>query len=149
MKKKILALSLVSIMSVAALAGCGGSSKEASSAPAASASDSADKAEAEAGLTLAKDGVLTMATNAYFPPYEYYDGDTIVGIDADIAEAVADKLGLELKIEDMEFDSIIPAVNSGKVDFGAAGMTVTEERLESVDFTESYCTGVQSVIVKK
>ena len=59
------------------------------------------------------DGVLTMATNAYFPPYEYYEGDEIVGIDADIAKAVADKLGLELKIEDMEFDSIITAVQTG------------------------------------
>ena len=94
-------------------------------------------------------GKLTMGTNAYFPPYEYYEGETIVGIDAEFAKAICDKLGYELVIEDMEFDSIIPAVNSGKVDFGAAGMTVTEERLESVDFTESYCTGVQSVIVKK
>ena len=94
-------------------------------------------------------GTLTMATNAYFPPYEYYEGEAIVGIDAEFAKAICDKLGYELKIEDMEFDSIIPAVTSGKVDFGAAGMTVTDERKVSVDFTDSYCTGVQSVIVKK
>lgn len=94
-------------------------------------------------------GTLTMATNAYFPPYEYYDGENIVGIDAEFAKAICDKLGYELKIEDMEFDAIIPAVNSGKANFGAAGMTVTDERKQSVDFTDSYATGIQSVIVKK
>ena len=71
-----------------------------------------------------------MATNAEFEPYEYHEGDDIVGIDADIAQAICDKLGYELKIEDMEFDSILPAVQSGKADFGAAGMTVTEDRKE-------------------
>lgn len=94
-------------------------------------------------------GTLTMATNAYFPPYEYYEGDEIVGIDAEFAKAICDYLGYELKIEDMEFASIIPAINSGKADFGAAGMTVTEERLVNVDFTDSYCTGIQSVLVLK
>ena len=79
-----------------------------------------------------------MATNAYFPPYEYYEGEKIVGIDAEIAGAVAEKLGLELKIEDMEFDSIITAVQTGKADIGFAGMTVTEERLKNIDFSESY-----------
>ena len=93
------------------------------------------------------DGVLTMATNAYFPPYEYYEGEEIVGIDADIAKAVADKLGLELKIEDMEFDSIITAVQTGKADMGLAGMTVTDERKESVNFSDTYATGIQVVIV--
>ena len=94
-------------------------------------------------------GTLTMATNAYFPPYEYYEGDAIVGIDAEFAKAICDYLGYELKIEDMEFDSIIPAISSGKADFGAAGMTVTEDRLQNVDFTDSYCTGIQSVLVLK
>ena len=94
-------------------------------------------------------GQLVMATNAYFEPYEYYEGDTIVGIDAEFAKAICDKLGYELKIEDMEFDSIIAAVQSGKADFGAAGMTVTEDRLVNVDFTDSYCTGIQSVLVLK
>ena len=92
-------------------------------------------------------GVLTMATNAQFPPYEYYEGDAIVGIDAEIAGAIADKLGLELVIEDMEFDSIIEAVKSGKADIGMAGMTVTPERQETVDFTATYATGKQVVIV--
>ena len=94
-------------------------------------------------------GTLTMATNAYFPPYEYYEGDEIVGIDAEFAKAICDYLGYELVIEDMAFDSIIPAITSGKADFGAAGMTVTEERLVNVDFTDSYCTGIQSVLVLK
>ena len=92
---------------------------------------------------------LTMATNAEFPPYEFHDGDSIVGIDAEIAQAIADKLGMELKIEDVSFDSIIPGVQAGKYDMGMAGMTVTDERLESVNFSTSYAKGVQSVIVKE
>ena len=125
MKKKILSIALVTVLAVTMLCGCG---------------------KKEAGMTV-NEGVLTMATNAYFPPYEYYEGDTIVGIDADIAKAVADKLGLELKIEDMEFDSIITAVQTGKVDMGLAGMTVTDERKKSVNFSDTYATGIQVVIV--
>lgn len=94
-----------------------------------------------------EEGKLIMATNAYFQPYEYYDGDKIVGIDAEIAAAIAEKLGLELVIEDMAFDSIITAVSEGSVDFGLAGMTITEDRLKDVDFSISYATGVQSIIV--
>lgn len=90
---------------------------------------------------------LVMATNAEFPPYEYYEGDRIIGIDAEFAEAIAEKLGMELKIEDMAFDSIIPAVQGGKADFGAAGMTVNEERETQVDFSDSYYTGRQVIIV--
>ena len=92
---------------------------------------------------------LVMATNAEFPPYEYHEGDAIVGIDAEIAQAIADKLGMELKIEDVAFDSIIPGVQSKKYDMGMAGMTVNEERLKSVDFSTSYAKGVQVVIVKE
>lgn len=100
------------------------------------------------------DNTLVMATNAEFPPYEYHENDAdgndqIVGIDAEIAQAIADKLGMELTIEDMEFDSIIASVQSGKADFGMAGMTVTDERKESVNFTTSYAKGVQVVIVPK
>ncbi len=94
-------------------------------------------------------GTLVMATNAYFPPYEYYEGDKVTGIDADIAQAICDKLGYELQIDDMNFDSIIAAVQAGKADFGAAGMTVTEERLKNIDFTDSYATAKQVIIVKK
>ena len=92
---------------------------------------------------------LIMATNASFPPYEYYDETgAIVGIDAEIAAAIAAYLGYDFQIDDMEFDSIITAVDSGKADFGLAGMTVTEDRLEQVDSSDSYATGVQVVIVR-
>ena len=93
-------------------------------------------------------GKLTMATNAQFEPYEYYDGDNVVGIDADIAKAICDKLGYDLEIEDMEFDAIIAAVSSGKADFGAAGMTVTEDRLKNIDFTDTYATASQVIVVR-
>ena len=93
-------------------------------------------------------GTLTMATNAQFEPYEYYDGDQIVGIDADIAKAICDKLGYELKIEDMEFDAIIAAVSSGKADFGAAGITVTEDRKKNIDFTDTYTKACQVIVVR-
>lgn len=126
MKKRILSIALIAVMAATLVCACG--KKE------------------SAGMTV-NDGVLTMATNAYFPPYEYYEGEEIVGIDAEIAEAVAEKLGLELKIEDMEFDSIITAVQTGKADMGLAGMTVTDERKESVNFSDTYATGIQVVIV--
>lgn len=94
-------------------------------------------------------GELVMATNAEFEPYEYHEGDAIIGIDVDIARAICDKIGYELKIEDMEFDSILPSVAAGKADFGAAGMTVTDERKENADFTDTYANATQVVIVKK
>lgn len=123
---KVVSLTLIAAMGFA-FAGCGSKST---------------------GMTV-EEGVLTMATNAYFPPYEYYDGETIVGIDAEIAAAVADRLGLTLVIEDVAFDSIIGGVQSGKYDIGCAGMTVTEERLQSVNFTTPYATGIQSIIVRE
>jgi len=91
--------------------------------------------------------VLTMATNPNFPPYEFYVNDKIVGIDAEIAAAMCDKMGCRLEIAPTEFGSIIGGVQTGKYDFGMAGMTVTDKRKESVDFTISYATGIQSVIV--
>ena len=94
-------------------------------------------------------GTLVMATNAAFDPYEYIENGEIVGIDAEFAKALCDKLGYDLHIEDMEFDSIIAAVNSGKADFGMAGMTVTPERQEQIDFTDTYCTAAQYIIVLK
>ena len=94
-------------------------------------------------------GTLTMATNAEFEPWEYKEGDNIVGIDADMAKAICDKMGYELKIDDMAFESILAAVSSGKAEFGAAGMTVTDERKESVDFTDTYANASQVVIVRK
>ncbi len=93
-------------------------------------------------------GTLVMATNAQFPPYELIENGEIVGFDADMMQAVCDKLGYELKIEDMEFDAIIAAVNSGKADLGVAGMSVTEDRLKNVDFSDSYTTATQVIIVR-
>ena len=124
--KKIIALTLALVLALGLLAGC---------------SASGDKQ-----LTV-EEGKLIMATNAAFPPYEYIEGNEIVGIDAEIAKAIADKLGLELVIQDMEFDSIIESVKGGKADIGLAGLTVTDERKEAVNFSDSYATGVQVVIV--
>lgn len=106
-----------------------------------------DAVRYESPANIEYNGTLVMATNAEFPPYEYYEGDEVLGIDADFAKAIADKLGKKLEIEDMAFDSIIMSVQSGKADIGCAGMTVTEERLESINFTDSYYTGRQVIIV--
>lgn len=93
---------------------------------------------------------LVMGTNAAFPPYEYTDDDgTIIGIDAEIAAAVAEKMGYKLEIKDMEFDSLLTAVQNGSIDFALAGMTVSDERKEKVNFSETYATGVQVIIVKE
>ena len=96
-----------------------------------------------------EDNKLIMATNAAFPPYEYYEGETIVGIDAEVGALIAEKLGMELEIVDMDFNGILGAIQSGVADIGLAGMTVTEKRLESVNFSISYAKGVQVVIVKE
>ncbi|MCQ4936656.1 transporter substrate-binding domain-containing protein [Anaerotignum propionicum] len=133
--KGFLATTMVFAMT-AALVGCGGSK---------GAEQPAGDKDAE---NAAKE-TLIMATNAEFPPYEYHEGQSIVGIDAEIGAAIAEKLGYNFQIDDMAFDSIIPAVTSGKASFGMAGMTVTPDRLESVDFSDSYATGIQVVIVKE
>lgn len=148
--KKLIALLLAGVMCVS-MAACG-AKEEPAAAPAeteASAEEAEAPAEDAAEVTTVTDGVLTMGTNATFPPYEYYDGDDVVGIDAEIAAKLAEKLGMNLEIVDMDFSSIITAVQTGKIDVGVAGMTVTEERLQNVDFTTSYATGVQVVIVKE
>ena len=124
--KKIIAIALALVMCMGLMAACGA---------------------AGTGATESAKPKLVMATNAQFPPYEFYENDAIIGIDAEIAGAIADKLGMELEISDMEFDSIIEAVKGGKADIGMAGLTVTDERKEEVDFTVSYATGVQVVIV--
>jgi len=102
-----------------------------------------------ASLTTVESGVLIMATNAEFPPYEFWEGDVIVGIDAEIAGAIAEKLGLTLRIDDMDFTAIIGAVVAGRADMAMAGLTITDERKESVDFSTSYATGVQVIIVQE
>lgn len=119
---KIITLALAGALSAGMLVGCGGAKDE---------------------------NVLTMATNATFPPYEFYENEKIVGIDAEIAEKIAEKIGMTLEIVDTEFGSIVAGVQSGKFDMGMAGMTVTEERKASVNFTTSYATGIQSIVVKE
>lgn len=148
---KILALVLACVLCFGMLAACGAKEENKDNAADTTAADTtaADTtvADAEGDATDTEAKVLKMGTNAAFPPYEYKEGEDFVGIDVEIAGAIAKELGMTLEIVDMEFDSIITAVNQGEVDFGMAGMTVTEERLEEVDFTYSYATGVQSVIV--
>ena len=156
MKKKVLALTMAALMA-ASLTACGGGAKETTAADTTANADAADttaaekteETSAEAAGTEAAGGVLVMATNAEFPPYEFHDGGDIVGIDAEIAKAIADELGMELEIEDIAFDSIIPEITSGKADMGLAGMTVTEDRKQSVDFTDTYAKASQKIIVKE
>ena len=158
MKKKVLAITMAALMA-ASLTACGGGAKETTAAATTAeekaedttAAESKDETSAEAAETEASKeaagGKLVMATNAEFPPYEYHDGDAIVGIDAEIAKAIADELGMELEIEDIAFDSIIPEIVSGKADMGLAGMTVTEDRMQSVDFSDTYAKASQKIIV--
>lgn len=145
MKKLSMILALVLALALV-MTGCG-TKKDDTAADAPAVSE--DAAATENTEDTAEGGTLVMATNAEFPPYEYHEGDEIVGIDVDIAAAIAEKLGMELQVEDMAFDSLIPAIQSNKADMVLAGMTVTEDRLESVNFSDSYATGVQVVIVKE
>ena len=150
MKKKILTIALVGLMA-ASLAACGKASEtQISNAASESASDgkAESKSDGTAQIKTVEAGKLTLATNAEFPPYEYHDGDKIVGIDMDIADAIAKKLGLEVQIEDIAFDSVILEVTSGKADIGLAGISATDERKQSVDFSDTYTTSKQLIIVK-
>ena len=132
MKKltKILALSLALCM-VLALCACGGAKKE------------------EAPAEGASKGKLTMATNVDFPPYEYYDDETgeATGIDVELVKMACEKIGYEVEVVDMDFGSVVSGVATGKYDIGAGAITITEERKQSVNFTDSYATGIQAVIV--
>ena len=139
-------------LSVAALAltACGGSSASTASSVASSAasSEAASTSAAAGELTTVEAGKLTMATNATFPPYEMTtDAGKFEGIDIEAAQAIADKLGLELQIDDMDFDAALLSVQQGKADIVMAGVTVTDERKAVMDFSDSYATGIQSVIV--
>lgn len=173
--KKFFAMALSCALCISMLAGCGDSAAS-SAAPAASAAENATAAPTEAAapaadeasakeeapaaeagstaeaaateFTTVEDGKLHMATNATFPPYEMVaDDGTFEGIDVDIAGKIAEKLGLELVVDDMDFGSVITSVQAGKSDIAMAGLTVTDERKQNVDFTDSYATGVQVVIV--
>ena len=118
--KKLIALILALILVTGVLAGCGSS----------------------------KENQLVMATNAAFPPYEYKEGNKIVGIDAEVAAAIAEKLGMELVIEDVDFGVVLTGVAEGKYDMGMAGITVTDTRKKTMDFSDTYATGIQVIIVK-
>ena len=132
-----------------ALTACGGSSSSTASSTASSAASSeAASSSAAAELTTVEAGKLTMATNATFPPYEMTTGTgAFEGIYVDTAQALAEKLGLELQIDDMEFDAALLSVQQGKADIVMAGVTVTDERKAVMDFSDSYATGIQSIIV--
>lgn len=145
MKKKLAFLMAASMLATGALAGC--SSDKPADTTGDAGSDQQQTAD-QGNATPTTNGTLRMGTNAAFPPYEMVDDNNqVIGIDAEIAAAVADKLGMSLEITNMEFDSLIPALSADQIDIVLAGMTVTDERLESVDFTDSYATGVQSIIV--
>ena len=151
MKKKLVAIALCSAFAFSMTACSSGNDAASDNSAAAEAEGNTEETSADASAqgdaTADDDGILTMGTNAAFPPYEYYDGDTIVGIDPEIAALIADELGMELEILDMDFSSIVTSVQTGKIDMGMAGMTVDPERLENVNFTDSYATGVQVIIV--
>lgn len=144
--KKFTAAMLTMALAGTMLTGCGSTASTTTNDDSA-ANDNTAATDTAAEFKLATDGKLTMATNAYFEPWEYYDGENIVGIDPEVAQAIADKLGLELEIMDMDFDSIITAVSAGKADMGMAGMTVTEDRKKNVDFSQTYASAIQSIIV--
>lgn len=164
MKKNVLALTMAALMA-ASLTACGGGAGETKAGEAetdkaaqTTADNGAEAAEDSAAETTADKnaaqtegdktgGTLVMATNAEFPPYEYHDNSQIVGIDVDIAQAIADELGMKLEVEDVAFDSIIPEITSGKADMGMAGITITDERKMSVDFSDTYAKASQKVIV--
>ena len=145
--KKLFSLLLVFSL-IFALAAC-------SSAPAAAPTDAPTDAPTEAptdeptaeGSDAAAKTKLVVGTSADFPPYEYYDGDKIVGVEVEMMEKIAEKLGMEFELVDMSFDSIIAAVTSGKVDIGMSGFTVTEERKQNVNFSVSYIKAKQSIVV--
>ncbi len=155
--KKLTSILLASVMALS-LAACGNTTSESSSTAADTSSDTSSSAETSSeaspetasatGVETIEDGLLIMSTNAAFPPYEMTnDAGDFEGIDVEIAQAIADKLGLELRIDDMDFDSALLAAQTGKSDMVMAGVSVTEDRLVNLDFTDSYATGIQVVIV--
>ncbi len=138
--KKFVTMTLALGLSVSLLAGCGGGKTEPTPAP--------EGNNTPAAVTTVESGKLIMSTNAQFPPYEMVaDDGSFEGIDIEVAQAIADKLGLELLIDNMGFDAALQAAQSGKSDMVMAGVTVNEERLEVMDFSDSYANGIQVVIV--
>ncbi len=155
--KKFFAMALSCALCLSMLVGCGDSAASTTTSTKdtastqetqAAATEAAASAETAGEFTVVEDGKLHMATNAAFPPYEMVaDDGSFEGIDVEIAGKIAEKLGLELVVDDMDFGSIITSVQTGKSDIAMAGMTVTEERKQNIDFSDTYATGVQVVIV--
>ena len=147
MKKGLLKLAL-GAMSILALAACGNTSETSDS----SAIDSAATTTTDKLQEIKDSGKLVVGTCADYPPYEWHlvqDGeDKIIGFDIDIAQAIADELGVELEVKDMDFDGLIPALSTGKIDMIIAGMNPTEERKQSVDFTDIYYTQKDALVIK-
>ena len=162
MKLKTVAIAAAALALAVGMTACGGAASTAASSTASSAAASSEAASSEAAsseaasetetaeLSTVEPGKLIMSTNAAFPPYEMTtDSGEFEGIDIETAQAIADKLGLELQIDDMDFDAALLAVQQGKSDMVMAGVTVTDERQNVMDFTDSYATGIQSIIVKE
>lgn len=145
-KKTYFAVLLAALLLFATSCGSGNGQKTASSTDVSGASD-AQTQNSVSAATLFEDGTLDFATNVTFPPYEFYEGDVMTGIDIAIAQAIGEKLGVPVKFHDMEFTNILASIDSGKVDAGIAGMSVTPDRLESASFSDSYTTSIQSIIV--
>lgn len=154
MKKlsKIVAFILAATM-IVSMSACSSTSNTASTAASTAGSEAASAAASSAASTtldkIKADGFVTMSTNAEFEPFEYKDGDSIVGIDADISQKIADKLGVKLKINDVAFDTLTTELSAGKTNFVAAGMTVTDDRKKNVDFSDTYFDASQAIIVLK
>ena len=152
MQMKKIAAFMLAAATAFSMVGCGSSSSSSTDTSTTESSDSDTSSDSgdSAARTLDEiksSGKVIMATNAEFEPFEYKDGNDIVGIDPEIAQKIADKLGVELEITDIAFDSCIPAINSGKADFVAAGMTATDERRKNVDFSDPYYNAGQAIIV--
>ncbi len=143
--KKFIALMLACVMCLC-FAACGSAEKEpATSAPADSTPASSDTSLED----VKKSGKLTIATSPDFPPFESLEGDKVVGIEIDLLEMIAEKLGVELEINQMDFDSVLPGIQSGKFNIGVSGITVTEDRKKNADFTVPYFAAAQAIVVLK
>ena len=141
--KKFLAMALAAVM-VLGVAGCGRSSDE-------KTEENTENTEQTGETTEGTDGIIKMGVSADFPPFESYADDavTFVGFDIDLMQEICNRLGMELQIQDMNFDAIVAAVQTGKLDVGVSGITITDERKESVAFSDPYFVASQSILVQK
>ncbi len=144
--KKITAL-LIAVILCFALVACNSGNEETSSSAAPDSSSEASSSSDTSLEDVKKSGKLTIATSPDFPPFESLDGDKVVGIEIDLLEMIAEKLGVELEINQMDFDSVLPGIQSGKFNVGVSGITVTEDRKENADFTDPYFLAAQAIIV--